>query len=114
MSSTPTSRNGTLGRPRALACGRDQICLEVAARRLELPVDAAILARRHASWPPLKWPSERRLSRFFRRHVTQTHERMDFKSLVGGSGGDVRTRLQSPLTFLARACQVREFNGKGR
>jgi dihydroxyacid dehydratase/phosphogluconate dehydratase len=67
----------------ALVHDGDLIELDVAARRLELKVDAAELARRRAAWkkPPLKY--ERGYGALYQQHITQADQGCDFDFLEG-------------------------------
>jgi dihydroxy-acid dehydratase len=67
----------------ALVHDGDLIELDVAARRLELKVDAAELARRRAAWkkPALKY--ERGYGALYQQHITQADQGCDFDFLEG-------------------------------
>jgi dihydroxy-acid dehydratase len=72
-----------VGGPLALVRDGDLIELDVAARRLELKVDAAELARRRAAWkhPPPRF--ERGFGALFQQHIRQANEGCDFDFLEG-------------------------------
>ncbi len=74
-----------VGGPLALVRNGDRIRLDAAARRLDLLVDEAELARRKAQWraPPAAPNSERGYGRLFREHVQQADEGCDFDFLAG-------------------------------
>ena len=61
----------------------DEILVDLAARKLELLVDEAELAARHAAWvsPARAYP--RGCIRLYQEHVTQAHEGCDFDFLQG-------------------------------
>ncbi len=73
-----------VGGPLALVRSGDPIKLDVAARRLELLVDEAELARRRAAWraPPPRYG--RGFGALYAAHVTQANEGCDFKILRDG------------------------------
>ncbi len=60
-----------IGGPLALVADGDLICLDVAARRLDLLVDPAELERRRASWQPGVDEHLRGWPRLYRDHVSQ-------------------------------------------
>jgi len=70
-----------VGGPLALVKDGDLIELDVAARKLELKVDAAELARRRAAWkkPPPKF--ERGYGALYQQHITQADQGCDFDFL---------------------------------
>ena len=61
----------------------DEILVDLTTRKLELLVDEAELAARHAAWvpPPRTYP--RGYIRLYQEHVTQAHEGCDFDFLQG-------------------------------
>jgi L-arabonate dehydrase len=73
----------------ALVRTGDHIVLDVAARRLELLVDDAQLARRRAEWRPPAPPAERGYVKLYTDHVLQANQGADLDFLVGASGADV-------------------------
>ncbi len=78
-----------LGGPLALVRDGDEITLDVAARRLELHVDEAELARRKAKWRP---PATAALSGYqslYVNHVLQADRGADLDFLVGRRGAAV-------------------------
>lgn len=77
------SPESAVGGPLALVRTGDQIALDVEARRLELRVDEAELARRRAAWTPPAPHYTRGYGRLFQAHVTQAHEGCDFDFLAG-------------------------------
>jgi dihydroxy-acid dehydratase len=74
---TPES---AIGGPLALVMTGDRIRLDAAARRVDLLVDAAELARRQAAWiaPPPPEGAERGYLRLFLEQVTQADQGCDF------------------------------------
>jgi len=78
-----------IGGPLALVRNGDAIRVDVAARRIELCVDDAELAQRHAA---LKLPQprfERGYGWMFSRHIGQAHEGCDFDFLQASFGAPV-------------------------
>jgi dihydroxyacid dehydratase/phosphogluconate dehydratase len=75
-----------VGGPLALVRSGDTISLDVAARRLDLDVPEAELARRRSEWVPRKRRSSRGYDRLFAEHVTQADEGCDFDFLHGAGG----------------------------
>jgi len=72
-----------IGGPLALVCDGDLIELDVAARRLELKVDAAELARRRAQWKEPSPHFSRGFGALYQRHVAQADQGCDFDFLEG-------------------------------
>ena len=72
-----------VGGPLALVQDGDEIELDVAARRLELLVDEAELARRRADWQPPPPASPSGYVRLFHDHVMQADKGCDFDFLLG-------------------------------
>lgn len=72
-----------VGGPLALVRTGDIVSLDVPARRLDMQVDEAELARRRAAWraPAPKYP--RGYGAIFSQHVTQANEGCDFRFLEG-------------------------------
>jgi dihydroxy-acid dehydratase len=72
-----------VGGPLALVHDGDLIELDVAARKLELKVDAGELARRRAAWkrPPPRF--ERGYGALYEQHITQADQGCDFDFLEG-------------------------------
>ena len=77
------SPESAVGGPLALVRTGDWIELDVAARRLELRVDDAELARRRSAWTAPARPYARGFTRLYQQHVTQAHEGCDFDFLQG-------------------------------
>jgi dihydroxy-acid dehydratase len=75
-----------LGGPLALVRDGDIIELDVAARRLDLLVDDAELARRKAAWQPLEQRYNRGYMQMFLEHVMQAEKGCDFDFLLGQPG----------------------------
>jgi L-arabonate dehydrase len=75
-----------IGGPLALVHTGDTIELDVSARRLELLVDAAELAKRRAAWSPPTAPAPRGWVRLYVDHVLQADKGADLDFLVGTSG----------------------------
>jgi dihydroxy-acid dehydratase len=75
-----------VGGPLALVRDGDLISLDVAARKIELLVDDAELAKRHAAWQGAK-PATMRYNRsyaaLYQQHVTQADDGADFDFLQG-------------------------------
>ena len=67
----------------------DMIELDVAARRLNLDVDAREIERRRAAWKPPPPPSERGYHKLYYDHVMQADRGADLDFLVGSSGAAV-------------------------
>ena len=72
-----------VGGPLALVQDGDLIELDVAARKLELRVDAAELARRRAAWKKPAPRYERGFGALYQQHVTQADQGCDFDFLEG-------------------------------
>jgi dihydroxy-acid dehydratase len=77
------SPESAVGGPLALVRTGDLIALDIEARRLELRVDDAELARRRAEWVAPTQPYTRGFTRLYQQHVTQAHEGCDFDFLQG-------------------------------
>jgi dihydroxy-acid dehydratase len=73
-----------IGGPLALVRDGDRIALDVPARRIELLVDAAELARRRAAWTPPPARYARGFGALYLRHVTQADKGCDFDFLEAG------------------------------
>jgi dihydroxyacid dehydratase/phosphogluconate dehydratase len=71
------------GGPLALVRDGDPIALDVPARRIELLVDEAELARRRAAWTPPAPRYTRGFGSLYLAHVTQADEGCDFDFLEG-------------------------------
>ena len=82
----PESR---VGGPLAFVHDGDMIELDVEARRLELCVDDAQLAARHAAWVPPPPHYERGYGALFSQHVSQADEGCDFNFLETAYGAPV-------------------------
>jgi dihydroxy-acid dehydratase len=74
-----------VGGPLALVRDGDRIELDVPARKLELLVDEAELARRQAAWKPPKAHFHRGFGALYMKHVTQADQGCDFDFLEGGA-----------------------------
>ena len=72
-----------VGGPLALVRDGDLIELDVAARKLELKIDAAELARRQAAWKKPAPRFERGYGALYQLHVTQADQGCDFDFLAG-------------------------------
>jgi dihydroxy-acid dehydratase len=83
--SPEAAAGGTL----ALVQNGDMIELDVANRRLELVVPAAVLAERKNGWKPASAPLERGYWKLYHDHVLQAHQGADLDFLVGKSGAFV-------------------------
>ena len=70
------------GGPLALVRDGDQIRMDRTARRLDLLVDEAELARRRAAWQAPKLPA-RGYARLYAERVTQADQGCDFDFLAG-------------------------------
>jgi dihydroxy-acid dehydratase len=73
-----------VGGPLALVHNGDFIVLDVEARRLDLDVNEATLARRRAEWIPREPRLARGYGAMFARHVSQANEGCDFDFLAAG------------------------------
>ncbi len=74
-----------IGGPLALVRDGDLIELDVAARRIELKVDDAELARRRAAWTPPPAHFSRGFGALYLKHVRQANEGCDFDFLEDGA-----------------------------
>ncbi len=74
-----------VGGPLALVRDGDLIELDVAARKLELKVDAAELARRRAQWNEPAPHFSRGFGALYQRHVAQADQGCDFDFLEGAA-----------------------------
>jgi dihydroxy-acid dehydratase len=74
-----------IGGPLALVHDGDLIELDVPARRLELKVDPAELARRRAAWTPPPARYSRGFGALYLKHVTQADQGCDFDFLESGA-----------------------------
>jgi len=72
-----------VGGPLALVRDGDTITLDVAARRLQLEVDDAELARRRAAWQRPAPHFVRGFGALYQRHITQANDGCDFDFLEG-------------------------------
>ncbi|MFO1191065.1 MAG: L-arabinonate dehydratase [Rhodoferax sp.] len=79
------SPESAVGGPLALVRTGDRIELDVAARRLQLLVDDAELARRRAAWTAPPPAVQRGFTRLYQAHVTQAHQGCDFDFLQGNA-----------------------------
>jgi dihydroxy-acid dehydratase len=79
------SPEAAVGGPLAWLRNGDMIELDVAARRLDMVVDDAELARRRAAWTPPPLEPARGYARLYRQHVTQANEGCDFDFLQGSA-----------------------------
>ncbi len=74
-----------IGGPLALVRDGDLIELDVAARRIELKVDDAEIARRRAAWTPPPAHFSRGFGALYLKHVRQANEGCDFDFLEDGA-----------------------------
>ena len=72
------SPEAATGGPLALVQTGDTIRLDVAARRIDVLLDDAELARRRAAWTPPVFPVQSGYVELFRDRVLQAHEGCDF------------------------------------
>ena len=72
-----------VGGPLALVRDGDLIELDVAARKIELKVDAAELAQRRAAWKKPAPKYERGYGALYQQHITQADQGCDFDFLEG-------------------------------
>jgi dihydroxy-acid dehydratase len=79
---TPESH---VGGPLALVKDGDRISIDVPARRLELLVDEAELARRRAAWKAPAPHYSRGFGALYLKHVTQADQGCDFDFLEDGA-----------------------------
>jgi dihydroxy-acid dehydratase len=77
-----------VGGPLALVRDGDEIELDVPARRLELHVPGAELARRRAAWQPPERAHSRGYGWLYLQHVLQADQGCDFDFLRAGFGGE--------------------------
>lgn len=75
-----------VGGPLALLRTGDIVTLDLAARRLDMQVDAAELDRRRAEWTPPQPPYARGFGWMFAQHVGQADTGCDFDFLTRGFG----------------------------
>lgn len=75
-----------VGGPLALLRSGDVVRLDLAARRLDMLVEEAELARRRAAWRPPEPPFARGYGWMFARHVTQADKGCDFDFLERAHG----------------------------
>ena len=75
-----------VGGPLALVRDDDIIALDVDARRLQLEVDDAELARRCAAWTAPRAHFARGFGALYQRHITQANDGCDFDFLEGTAG----------------------------
>jgi L-arabonate dehydrase len=78
-----------VGGPLAFVRTGDIIELDVAARRLDLLVDAEELAERRAAWTPPVPSADRGWARLYVDHVLQANQGADLDFLLGASGDSV-------------------------
>ncbi|MGO1075891.1 L-arabinonate dehydratase [Inquilinus sp. CA228] len=78
-----------IGGPLALLRTGDIVTLDVAARRIDMEVPEAELARRRAELTPPQPRYERGYGWMFNRHIRQAHEGCDFDFLETGFGAPV-------------------------
>ncbi len=74
-----------VGGPLAFVRDGDLIELDVAARKLELKVSDAELAKRRAAWKPPAPHYGRGFGALYEKHITQAHEGCDFDFLHAGA-----------------------------
>jgi dihydroxy-acid dehydratase len=77
------SPESAVGGPLALVRTGDAIEIDLPARRLDLCVDDAELARRRADWQPPPSPYTRGFARLYQQTVTQAHQGCDLDFLQG-------------------------------
>jgi dihydroxy-acid dehydratase len=77
------SPESAVGGPLALLRTGDIVELDLQARRIDMRVDEAELARRRATWTAPPQPFTRGWTRLYQQHVTQAHEGCDFDFLQG-------------------------------
>jgi dihydroxy-acid dehydratase len=73
-----------VGGPLALLRTGDEVVLDVPARRLDMLVDEAELARRRAAWTAPKRRYARGYGALFQQHITQADRGCDFDFLEAG------------------------------
>ena len=78
-----------IGGPLALLRTGDIVSIDVAARTINMDVDAAELAKRRAAWKPLPKRYERGYGVMFSEHIQQANEGCDFDFLRTDFGAPV-------------------------
>lgn len=84
-----------IGGPLALVEDGDMVELDVAARKLELHVNEAEMARRRRNWNPPAPRYKRGYGLLFQRHVTQANKGCDFDCLLP-RGTEIESKHQDP------------------
>ena len=79
------SPEAAVGGPLSLVRDGDEILVDLTTRKLELLVDEAELAVRHAARLPPPRTYQRGYIRLYQEHVTQAHEGCDFDFLQGNA-----------------------------
>jgi dihydroxy-acid dehydratase len=74
-----------VGGPLALVKDGDLISMDIPARKLDLLVDEAEMARRRAAWKPAKAHFTRGFGTLYLKHVTQADKGCDFDFLESGT-----------------------------
>jgi dihydroxy-acid dehydratase len=80
-----------IGGPLALVRTGDRIAIDVPARRLDVLLDDAELARRRAEWKPAKPHFERGFGTIYLKHVTQADKGCDFDFLEPAAQAEAAT-----------------------
>ena len=80
------SPEAAIGGPLSLVRDGDRIRISVLDRRIDLLVDDAELARRHAAWTPPQTPPARGYARLYMDHVLQAEHGCDFDFLRANGG----------------------------
>jgi dihydroxy-acid dehydratase len=79
------SPESAVGGPLALLTTGDLVRLDVPARRLDMLVDEAEIARRRDLWTAPQLPGDRGWTRLYVEHVNQADQGADLDFLVGSS-----------------------------
>ena len=90
------SPESAAGGPLALVQNGDEIALDVEARKIELCISEAELARRRAAWTPPPPTATSGYQKLYIDHVTQAHQGADFDFLAGIRGAESHAKATDP------------------